>query len=161
MLTGELLALRLRNNPNISGITIGNTELLISQFADDMDLYLPYDKCVLNNVLTVFDYIEANTGLTVSYDKTMIYRIGSIANTDAKLYTQKKLKWSNEAINTLGVDLHQENLECNFEDVLLKMHAVSQLWFHRQLTLIGKILLVNSLFASLYVYKMQVIHKIA
>ena len=44
LLVGELLALRLCNHKQIHGINIGMTEVLISQFADDMDLYLPYEK---------------------------------------------------------------------------------------------------------------------
>ena len=38
LLTSEILALKLRNNKNIRGIKIGETELLLSQFADDMDI---------------------------------------------------------------------------------------------------------------------------
>ena len=105
LLTGEILANKLKLHPEIRGIKIRDVEYLLSQFADDMDLYLPFDKTVLNSVLTVFNEIEMNTGLTVSYDKTSIYRIGSIANTDAKLYSQRKINWTNNPINTLGVDL--------------------------------------------------------
>ena len=61
LLVGELLALRLCQNPNISGVKIGSTEILLSQFADDMDLYLPFDKTVINEVIKVLSHIEANT----------------------------------------------------------------------------------------------------
>ena len=123
---GELLALRLRNNKEIHGIQIGKTEMLLSQFADDMDLCLPFEKTVLNAVLDVLLHIETNTGLKVSYDKTTLYRIGSITNTDAKIYTQKKLNWLNETINTLGFDLYHENLDENLNDVVLKMNVISK-----------------------------------
>ena len=65
LLVSELLAARLRNNNDIRGIKIGDTELLLSQFVDDMDWYLPYDKTILNAVIDVFLNIEANTGLKV------------------------------------------------------------------------------------------------
>ena len=52
-----------------------------------MDLYLPFEKTVLNAVVDVLTDVEENTGLKVSYDKTAVYKIGSIANTDAKIYT--------------------------------------------------------------------------
>ena len=107
LLNGELMAWKLKTHPGIKGIRIGDTKLLISQFADDTDLYLPFDKTVLNNVIQVLSDIENSIGLKVSYDKTTLYRIGSIANTDAKVYTTKKIRWSNEAINTLGIDLHE------------------------------------------------------
>ena len=160
LLNGELLALRLCNNNLIHGIKIGNKEILISQFADDMDLYLPYDRTILNEVIRTLDYIEANTGLKTLYEKTTVYRIGSLKNTQAKLYTTKKLQWSNNYINTLGIDLHHENIDQNFQTVICKMRTISKLWYYRHLTLMGKIVIVNTLFNSLFVYKMQMIHEI-
>ena len=160
LLSGEILALKLRQNPKIEGIWVGNTELLISQFADDMDLYLKYDKTVLNEVFSTLDVIEANTGLKVSYDKTVLYHIGSLRNTDAKMYTNRLVKWENSAINTLGVNLYQENLQTNFDTVITKMNSVMQTWYYCKLTLMGKVMIVNSLIGSLFVYKMQVIHEI-
>ena len=50
LLTSEILANKLRNNPKIRGIKVHETEILLSQFADDMDLYLPYNVTVLNQV---------------------------------------------------------------------------------------------------------------
>ena len=73
LLVGEILAWRLRNNTSIKGIKIGETEILLSQFADDMDLYLPFEKVVLNAVIQEFSHIEMNTGLKVSYEKTTMY----------------------------------------------------------------------------------------
>ena len=98
-----------------------------------------------------------HTGLTMSYDKTLIYRIGSLANTDAKLYTTRKIKWTNNPINTLGIDLYQnaDELDKNYEKIMHKLATVSEMWFYRNLTLIGKIQIINTLMASLFVYKMQ------
>lgn len=44
-----------------------------------------------------------NTGLLVNYDKTNVYRVGSLADTDAKIYTTKEFNWTNEPISLLGV----------------------------------------------------------
>ena len=84
LLISEILANKLRNNKLIKGIPINGTEFLLSQFADDMDLYLPFDKVVINEVLNTFSGIETNTGLKVSYDKTVLYHIGSIAKYECK-----------------------------------------------------------------------------
>ena len=158
---GELLALRLRNHDHIKGINIGNTEMLISPFADCMDLYLPFEKTVLNSVIEVLDHMELAMGLKVSYDKTIIYRIGSLANTDAKIITKRQIRWSNEAINTLAIELHnKKELYKNFEKVILRMETVMNMWYYRTLTLIGKVLILNSLISSLFVYKMQVLPEI-
>ena len=161
LLVGELLSLKLKNTKNIRGIPIGSTEILLSQFADDMDLYLPYDKIVLDAVLDVFTHIEVNTGLKVSYEKTTLYRIGSIANTNAKLYTKKNLKWSNGILNTLGFDLQYENLDHNLDALIDKAKMITSMWMYRYMSWMGKILIVNSLIGSLFVYKMQLLANIS
>ena len=154
------MSLKLRNHKGITGIKIGTTEMLLSQFADDTDIYVTFDKLIINNVLDVLSDIETNIGLQVSYEKTTIGRIGSIANTNAKVYTKRKLKWSSESINTLGIDLNHKNMYKNFDECIAKMKAVSKMWYYRQMTLIGKTLILNSLIASLFVYKMQIVHDI-
>ena len=39
----------------------------------------------------------------------------------------------------------------------MKLETVAELWYYRSLTLMGKVLVVNTLFTSLFVYKMQVL----
>ena len=162
LLTAESLANRLRNHPGIHGIKVNNIEYLISQFADDMDLYLPYNQVIFNNVLQVLQDIEANTGLTVSYDKTRIYCIGSLANSDAKLYFQQKLCWTNEPINTLGMEISNDvdKIMQNFQTIINKIETVANIWYYCQITLSGKIVLINALMGSQLVYEMQVLHEI-
>ena len=158
LLTAEILANKLRNNSKIKGIQIGEIEYLISQFADDTDLYLTYDQETISETFKLLSGIETNTGLRVSYEKTTMYRIGTLANSNAKMYTPRKVSWSNDYINTLGVDLYNNptDREANMYKVLNKMKTISNIWYYRQMTLSGKVLIVNSLMASLYVYKMQV-----
>ena len=84
------MARKIKQNKEIKGIRIGKRWHILSQFADDTTLYLQYDPIVLNQVVGTFALIEAQTGLKVSYDKTMVYRTGSIANTNAKIYTTKR-----------------------------------------------------------------------
>ena len=159
LLTSEILANKLRNNDKIKGIKIKDVEHLISQFADDIDIYLPYDETILNETLKVISDIEVHTGLKASYDKTTIYRIGSIANTDAKCYTFRKVKWTNDPVNTLGLDLYMSEKEMllNYDKIVEKLLAITEIWQYRSLTIMGKVLVVNTLMASLFVYKLQVL----
>ena len=39
----------------------------------------------------------------VNYDKAKLYRIGSLANSDAKIYTIKEFTWTSEPIDILGI----------------------------------------------------------
>ena len=160
LLTAEILANKIRNDPKIKGIHVNNIEYIISQFADDTDLYLNYDYDTINTTLSTLTKIEKNTGLKVSYDKTVIYRIGSLSNTSAKMYTNKSVRWSNEYINTLGVNISNNaiDIEHNWNSVVQKLKVIANMWYFRSITLSGKVLVVNQLIASLFVYKMQVIY---
>ena len=159
LLISEIMANKLKLNKKIKGIKIGETEMLLSQFADDMDLYLPFNKIILNEVLSVLQDMETNLGVKISYDKTILYRIGSIAHSDAKLYTIKPVKWSSDYINMLGINIFNNSakLSSNYDSVINKVKAVSKIWYYRNMTIMGKILLINTLFSSLFVYKLQVI----
>ena len=94
-----------RQNKKIKGIPVLDIVNLISQFADDTDLFLIYDFLSLNEVVDTLTIIERNTGLLLNYDKTSIYRIGSLRNCHAKLYTKVEFKWTNEPITVLGVKM--------------------------------------------------------
>ena len=153
---GKAMANAIRNNVKVHGIKIGNIEYLLSQFADDTDIYLPYDQEIVNTVLEILTDIENSTGLMISYDKTTLYRIGSIANSDAKFYTVRPVRWTNDAVNTLGIDLHKyEDLEKNLENTICKLKVICKMWYHRSMSLIGKVTIVNTLMSSLFIYKFQ------
>ena len=79
------MANKLRLHKGIKGITIGSIEYLISQFADDTDLYLSYEQETITNTFKTLADIETNTGLHILYDKTTMYRIGSLASSNVKL----------------------------------------------------------------------------
>ena len=89
LICAEVMAELLRNNQKIKGINIGNCINLLSQFADDANLFLRYKVETLNAVSDTLHTVKLNTGLKVNYDKTSIYRIGSLANTNACIYTIK------------------------------------------------------------------------
>ena len=160
-LCGEIMSHLIKGNPNIKGIKIGYPEVenVITQFADDTGLFLLYEENTLKATVETLTYVQKNTGLKVSYDKTCIYRLGSIRHTNAKLFTQKPMKWSNDDIEMLGVTITNDVKQNNRElDVITdKMEGVSKTWYYRQLTLIGKALLINTLMCSLFTYHLAVV----
>ena len=160
LLCGEVMADLLRANKDIKGIKIYIINFL-SQFADDADLFLLFDKVSLTAVTDTLDIIERNTGLLINYSKTSIYRIGSIENGNAKLYTKEIFKWTNQPIKVLGVMVcNDSNQLCsmNYESVISKMQEVANNWYSRTLTMMGKVLVIH---ASLFVYKMLVLPKMS
>ena len=62
-------------------------------------------------------------------------------------------------ITVLGVDVLNDPaaMERNFEKVLIKAKRIMNSWLNRGLSLLGKVKVVNTLIASLYVYKLTVL----
>ena len=129
-------------------------------FADDLAMILEYDQQCFNEVMYEFSQFENQTAMIVNYDKTMVYRIGSIKHSIAKLYSMKKLIWSDEPITILGIkisnDLSQIK-DLNIVPVISKVKNILRIWEQRSLSLFGKIQILNSLIGSLFVYKLTVL----
>lgn len=160
LLTGQIFSNLIKNNPDIKGITIREVRELVSQFADDTDLFLAYDQLTFQTVEKVFSIVETNMGLAINYDKTVVYCIGSLCNSEAKLYTIKPLAWTNDPISVLGVTITNDLAllgVLNYADILNRVQTICNMWGNRMLSLSGKVLVVNTLIASLFVYKMSVL----
>ena len=161
LLCGEIMSRKLLNNPNIKGISMGKTNKrlnnLLSQFVDDTVLFLEFEELCLYETIKTLSHIEANTGLIISYDKTLIYHIGSIANSDAMIYTQKPIKWTNEPFTLLGIRISNCEEEAkNYDETVQKMENILTNWYYRQFTIMGKTTIINVLCESLFVYKLSV-----
>ena len=98
---GEILN-HLIADSNVRGVPYDELRNVLSQFADDTSAFLHYDRVSINGFCETLQNIEVQMGLKVSYDKTVLYHVGSLYNSDAKLYTAKNFKWSNDPIETLG-----------------------------------------------------------
>ena len=89
VLCAEVLAIKIRNNKNIKGITINNTEYKLSQYADDTSVILDGSFTSLNetfNVLSSYMYAKYS-GLKIHFNKTSV------------VWTEKK-KYSTDIIKT-------------------------------------------------------------
>ena len=98
--------------------------------------------------------------MKINYDKSTVYRVGLLSNTNAKFYSQRKLIWSDNPVEMLGVKItrnKQEIMSLNLDNVIQKGAAILALWEACSPSLFGRILIVNSLVASLFVYKFTVL----
>lgn len=159
LICGQILSDLIVDNKEIRGLRIEGEDELIIQFADDTNLFLPFDLGVLTAVVHTLDKVYFQLGLKVNYDKTLIYRLGSLKSTNAMLYTTKEIAWTDDPINILGVTVASENeiVSLNYRGMITRSNQILNTWTNRDPTLMGRVLLVNSLIGSLYVYKMMVL----
>ena len=82
ILCAEILGQMLRNNENIKGININNREFLLSQYADDTQVFLDGSEKSLSEALLNFDLFHKMSGLKINVEKTKAIWIGSLSHSD-------------------------------------------------------------------------------
>ena len=158
-----VLGINIRKNSDIKGICVdGETEIKSGQFADDTTLFSIHDQTSLQAIIDTLIIFERNSGLKLNYDKSSVYQIGSLRNSNAKVYPTKELNWTNEKVNMLGTDIRNSDIvKANMDDLLGKIKSIVHTWRFRDLSLMGKIVMLNSLIGSLFVYKINLVPLIA
>ncbi|WP_176696360.1 reverse transcriptase domain-containing protein, partial [Candidatus Ichthyocystis sparus] len=155
LLVIETLAIKIRNNINIKGLSNYGLESKISLYADDTIFFLTPKKNHLNALLKDLDQFAELSGLRPNYDKCIILRLGSLHGTTFKLPCNSTLVWSDGPIDILGIHIPKridELVKINIENKLQKMKKVLGPWKSTTLSLFGKVTLVNSLCTSQFTY---------
>ena len=93
ILRAEFLAVKIRQNRNIKGIHINDTEYKISQYADDTSMFLDGSSESLNNTLSELEKFANISGLKINFDKTQVVWIGSKKYSTSAIKTKWKLSW--------------------------------------------------------------------
>ena len=71
----------------MEGIDMQDTIEALSQFADDTNIFSLFKSKSLPAVLDTLLEFEYNTGLKTNHEKSTIFRLGKIRNTNVKLKT--------------------------------------------------------------------------
>ena len=157
----EVIGHKIRNNANIEGVMVGqNATKKLGQYADDLWVAVKHKRECYLALFRELDSFERNVGLKVNYDKTEILRIGSLRDTDALYFSGRPLHWSDGTIRVLGIHIGNDQKlvgHKNYKEILEKATSVLTAWSKRSLTLLGKIEVVNTLVASLFSYRLQVL----
>ena len=157
LLVTEILSINI-SNQRIKGININGYIEVISQFADDTGIFSLFQTDSLQAIINDFEEFYQNTGLKVNYDKTTIFRIGALKNSQQKLAVSKTFKCLNDQIDTLGLMIVTEDINnMNFKTTSERAENLLKLWRMRDLSLFGRINVINTLIGSLFIYKMHVL----
>ena len=153
---GQVFAHMFHNNKEIRGVNVQNIMNLLLQFADDTSLTLDPDKENIKQVIKTLQVAENQLELKVNYNKTCVYRIGSLRNTNSKYYTQEELSWDDPPFEKVGIIMDADYTKMateNLQPLLEKARAQIRNWKKQNLTLIGKVLVINTMIESLFVYR--------
>lgn len=154
----EMLAIMIRSNENVKGIQMHNTEIKLTQFADDL-------TCLLNNPTSVEPLLDTLnefakwSGLKINVEKSQaIYPPGLAAVIEkvGDIPVRKEAKIL--GIWTFSQPNPERSYEKNFQPILEKARQVTGSWVNRSLSIKGKVTVINSLITSLFQYPCSYIH---
>ena len=125
----EVLPHLLRINKKIKGCKVNEQEILTILFADDLGLILQYDKATWLEATVIFNQFHGLTGLLINYEKSLVYRIGSLRDSNAKFYSARKLIWTDKPFKILGIIMttnKEDLIKLNIDPLLEKTKAILQ-----------------------------------
>ena len=153
----EILFITLRSDGNIKGIKIENNELKLTAYADDAS-YFMRDKISAENLLKKIELFSKTSGLEVNRSKSECLLLSfemDLAGYDEHFLGIPVV----ENLKILGHYHGKSDLVCNYQNFyskLEKMSKILNIWKQRNLTLLGKTLLINSLSTSLFIFNAQI-----
>ena len=155
VLSVEIMASRLRNNKDIKGFQIKIDEkthsIKISQLADDTTLFCTSKE----EIYIAFNEIEtfgSFSGLLMNKNKTGGIWVGKLKHSKDKI---QGIKWCEKPIKTLGVYFGNNKEECeklNWENKIDKMNTLFFSWGKRNLTILGKIMIIKALVIPIFTF---------
>ena len=159
ILVVEIMATNIRANKNIKGIKLPgrvNTEAKISQLADDTTLFLRDSASVVTALEEIARFGKV-AGLTLNVKKTVGIWLGTLK--DCKV-TIGGITWTSDMVKALGVYFGHDvkkKIQTNWEDKISQVEKCLKVWDKRNLTLIGRIMIVKMLAVSKFTFLSSVI----
>ena len=156
ILTVELLAIEIRNDDNINGIQIPNSNFTVKilQYADDTTLFLK-NLIDYREVLSKIKEFSLFSGLELNRSKSKAMYISKYKNCN---YIKHGIKFVNK-IKILGIIFSNEyptqEIHENFTNRINQLERICALWSKRKLTMIGKIVILKTFGISLFIHIMQ------
>ena len=110
--------------------------------------------------MDIFNEFQSFSGLKVNLDKTEIVPLGPIKDNFIILRPDLGIKWSSGPLKILGVYLchtYEDLIRINFMAALDKIVQQIKLWKKRNLTLYGKVVVLNTFVISQLTYLLSVL----
>ena len=159
LLAIEPLAMKIKSEPNIRGIKIGDTEHKLGQYADDMFMLQDGTQKSLEKAFEILEQFEKVSGLKVNVEKSIAVWIGKRTNPHDTISNRIRLKWTDH-FTLLGIHFDvklKSMVEQNFNLALGKMESVMQFYRSMSLSMLGKVTVIKSLVIPKLVHVLQVL----
>ena len=151
ILSAEILAHKIRQDPEFRGIKLFGNEVKLSLFADDTNLFTS-DLASVRRGLEIVEEFGMIAGLCLNVKKTKAIWLGKWEKSRSN---PLGMKWMRSPVKILGVHFSCDdkgNDELNFNQKLKVLQTKLDMWSSRDLTLFGKVMLIKTLAISQLIY---------
>ena len=156
ILAAEILAIKIRSDPELSGITMfKSVDVRILQFADDATIFVN-DIHSLRKAIKHIEQFGVYSGLELNKNKCSLVDMKNFAVNESI----EGISWSNSDVKILGVYFGQNNdkvIEKNWSPKIAKIENLIKVWKTRNLTVFGKITIIKAFLVSQIIYNAQMI----
>ena len=146
ILCAEILALKIRQDPGVSGFKIGNWQHKLDMYADDLTCYLDGSENSLRSVISILDEFRDISGLKINLGKCKAVWIGRNRFSNLVLCPDLKLIWS-DTFTLLGIEFDSDlaKMDTNFKKKVDIVENIYKSWLYRKLTPLGKITIIKTM----------------
>ena len=150
----------IRQDNNIRGIKVNNTEIKQSLFADDATFFNNGEEKSFQTLIDTLDNFSKCSGLNLNVNKSIIMRIGTLKNSDTVFSKYTKFIWTSESATTLGIHFYNDKdktININVDKKIKEFHQTLKQWEHRKLSLIGRITVIKTFALPKLIYPLTVL----
>ena len=162
LLVADVMTRKIKQNENIRGISIPTAketqfeyqEIKISQLADDTVIFVNSVKSG-NTALEEIEKFGEIAGPKINLTKT------NAITTSLQTECLSNVQWTTDPVKHLGIYVGKDkrkNENMNWDNKLIKIQSILNMWKMRNLTLYGKIVVLKALVVSQIVYAASAIH---
>lgn len=151
----EILGIMIRENKNIRGIRVKESENKIAQYADDTELMLEGDQKSFEEAISNIENFGKVSGLLLNTDKSSAIWLGSKKYSDVKFMPHLRMEWNPERFKILGIWFSVDLTQCvkiNFHNKFMEIKRLYTIWSKRQITPLGRVAVLKSLILSKLVH---------
>ena len=153
----ELLSISIRNNNKIKGIKLGDTEIKLIQFADELTCSFS-DTESGKEMFNTLHKFETFSGLKINQLKSQGLWLGKLKESGNNYFD---INWTTKPVKLLGIYIGHNSEEAenlNFTSALSNLDCTLNQWKGKNLSLKGKVLIVKTLGLSKFTYLSKVLH---
>lgn len=138
----ESLAIAIRTNPDIAGVSCGPKTHKCSLFSDDLILYITSPATSLPVLCKLLDDFAKISGLHVNYTKSQALNISLQPSLVTQLKESFHFSWSESSLRYLGINLtpkFEQLYQANYPLIYKKLELDLKQWSPHQLSWLGRI----------------------